>query len=82
MTISCLAVLKVIRFCLVLLILAIMPATGAVAQQADPSGTNLRIGTRVSPPFAMKAADGTWEGISINLLAAVAAKLGGTYQLH
>jgi len=82
LTISCLAVLKVIRFCLVLLMLAIMPATGAVAQQADPSGTNLRIGTRVSPPFAMKAADGTWEGISINLLEAVAAKLGVTSQLQ
>ena len=36
----------------------------------------------MAPPFAMKAADGTWEGISIDLLAAIAAKLGVTYQLQ
>ncbi len=78
----CLRVPSVIRFCLVLMMLAITHPTGALAQQADPSGISLRIGTRVAPPFAMKAADGTWEGISIDLLAAVAAKLGVTYQLQ
>ena len=82
MTLFRLPVPNVMRFCLVLLMLAIMHTPGALAQQADPSGVVRQIGTRVAPPFAMKAADGTWEGISIDLLAAVAARLGVTYQLQ
>jgi polar amino acid transport system substrate-binding protein len=82
LTTTCLPVPNVMRFFLVLFMLSIMPTTGALAQQADPSGLILRIGTKVAPPFAMKAADGAWEGISIDLLAAVADKLGVTYQLQ
>ena len=32
----------------------------------------LVIGTKVAPPFAMKAEDGTWRGISIDLWLRIA----------
>ena len=37
-----------------------------------PSGRELIIGTKEAPPFAMKASDGTWQGISIMLWRRVA----------
>jgi len=42
----------------------------------------LLIGTRVAPPFAMKNANGDWEGISIDLLAALARDAGFAYALQ
>ena len=65
------------------LILAGAAGLAAAQDQALslPAG-DLVIGTRVAPPFAMKAKDGTWYGISIDLLAAVAAKLGVSYRLQ
>ncbi len=47
----------------------------------DLSGAQLRIGTRVAPPFAMRGVDGRWEGISIALLAAIAERLHFRYDL-
>ena len=41
----------------------------------------LVIGTKVSPPFAMKADDGTWTGISIELWKQLASELGDTYEI-
>jgi polar amino acid transport system substrate-binding protein len=34
---------------------------------AMPPERELVIGTKEAPPFAMKASDGTWQGISIQL---------------
>jgi polar amino acid transport system substrate-binding protein len=42
---------------------------------------HLVIGTKPSPPFAMKADDGTWTGISIELWKTVATELGITYDI-
>jgi ABC-type amino acid transport substrate-binding protein len=39
------------------------------------------IGTKEAPPFAMKAADGTWTGISIDLWQQIADLLGVSYTL-
>ena len=66
--------------CLVLAGAAGLAAAQDQAAPLPPGG--LLIGTRVAPPFAMKAEGGTWQGISIDLLAAVAAKLGVSYQLQ
>jgi ABC-type amino acid transport substrate-binding protein len=62
----------------------LMLAAGAGRLPAeDASGSAvLRIGTKPAPPFAMKAEDGRWEGIAIDLLAAVAARLGVAYTLQ
>jgi polar amino acid transport system substrate-binding protein len=41
----------------------------------------LIIGTKEAPPFAMKDADGSWIGISIELWRDIAQKLGVTFRL-
>ncbi|WFR97583.1 transporter substrate-binding domain-containing protein [Rhizobium tumorigenes] len=41
----------------------------------------LVVGTKVAPPFAMKAADGSWTGISIDLWREIADRLGVKYRL-
>jgi polar amino acid transport system substrate-binding protein len=43
--------------------------------------THLVIGTKPSPPFAIKQADGTWTGISIELWRELAESLHATYEL-
>ncbi len=58
-----------------------------LAAQTDPAPAAfpdrpLVIGTRIAPPFAMKNANGDWEGISIDLLAALARDAGFTYTLQ
>jgi ABC-type amino acid transport substrate-binding protein len=47
-------------------VLARAPETLAQVQ-GPPEARELIIGTKVAPPFAMKAEDGTWHGISIDL---------------
>ena len=42
----------------------------------------LVIGTKEAPPFAIKQADGSWQGISINLWEAVAEDLGLRYEFR
>jgi len=41
----------------------------------------LLVGTMVAPPFAMKTADGRWEGLSIELMKMIARDLGVEYEL-
>jgi len=54
------------------------------AQTADTAGVasqrELVIGTKEAPPFAMKAADGAWQGISIDLWRRVADGLHLRYR--
>jgi polar amino acid transport system substrate-binding protein len=42
----------------------------------------LVVGTKVTPPFAMKAQDGTWQGISIDLWRRVANQIHLHYQFQ
>tara|TARA_R110002111_G_scaffold255157_1_gene321221 strand:+ start:8834 stop:9940 length:1107 start_codon:yes stop_codon:yes gene_type:complete len=42
----------------------------------------LKVGTKQSPPFAIKNADGTWTGISIELWKHLAAKLNLEYEFQ
>lgn len=64
--------------------LALMLAFAAhpcLAQPTDAAeGPVLRIGTHAAPPFAMLGEQGQWEGISIDLLAQVAAQAGFRYE--
>src|SRR6516162_9260379 len=56
---------------------------GAVAQTTEPSETReLVIGTKVAPPFAMKAQDGTWHGIGIDLWRHIADQIHLRYRFQ
>ena len=58
-------------------------APGAVAQTTEPSETReLVIGTKVAPPFAMKAQDGTWHGIGIDLWRHIADQIHLRYRFQ
>lgn len=50
------------------------------AAQAEPQ--KFRVGTKVSPPFALKRIDGTWTGISIELWRHIATDLGIEYEFY
>jgi ABC-type amino acid transport substrate-binding protein len=71
----------VVRLILICIVLLALPVS-AVAQSTGTEGRVLQIGTKVAPPFAMKNADGQWEGIAIDLLAALATRLGVNYVLQ
>ena len=58
-----------------------MQPAGADAPNAMPDRV-LIIGTKEAPPFAMKADDGTWTGISINLWRQIADKLHLRYRFQ
>lgn len=70
----------------VLLIFQAVIATGAelppldVNLPAELTTETLIVGTKESPPFAMKNTDGTWSGISIELWAHAAEQLGLAYE--
>jgi polar amino acid transport system substrate-binding protein len=67
------------------LLLAALLVCGATAGDTQPqklTDRTLIVGTKVSPPFAIKNPDGTWRGISIELWRDIAAELGLTYELR
>jgi polar amino acid transport system substrate-binding protein len=49
---------------------------------APPETRELVVGTKVAPPFAMKAEDGTWHGISIDLWQRIANQLQLRYRFQ
>ncbi|MEE9320817.1 MAG: transporter substrate-binding domain-containing protein [Granulosicoccus sp.] len=64
-----------------MLCLAVFFSPGLLAQANDVADViddnkPITVATKVAPPFAMKADDGSWTGISINLWQALAADLG------
>src|SRR5579863_9325566 len=71
-------------------ILAAVSVAAALAQtppgQAQtpnpPEPREMVVGTKVAPPFAMKAADGTWHGISIDLWRRIADQLHLRYRFQ
>jgi polar amino acid transport system substrate-binding protein len=57
------------------------PCRAQTAENADASSQRvLVIGTKEAPPFAMKAADGSWQGISVDLWRHVADQLHLQYR--
>ncbi len=49
---------------------------------ADATARKLVIGTRNVPPFAIKLADGSWDGISIELWREIAAENHWDYEFR
>jgi ABC-type amino acid transport substrate-binding protein len=67
------------------LVLALaVPGAAQITSPATPNPTEreLVVGTKEAPPFAMKARDGSWEGISIELWRHVADQLRLRYRLQ
>ena len=57
-------------------------AGGERTSEAAAPGPILRVGTKESPPFSMKNADGTWSGISIELWKHLSDELNLQYELE
>ncbi len=75
------------RFILLALLgVGVSIACGSVARADDgsppPPSRTLVIGTKVSPPFAMKGEDGTWTGLSIELWREIALDLHLEYRIE
>nr|WP_294505117.1 transporter substrate-binding domain-containing protein [uncultured Rhodopila sp.] len=58
------------------LALVLLPLLAPPLAQAQPPRREVTIGTKEAPPFAIKAPDGTWTGISIELWNRIGGKLG------
>jgi ABC-type amino acid transport substrate-binding protein len=71
---------------LVMPVLVLVPAvaSGAGGQPEDgaPGDRKLVVGTKQTPPFAIKNADSSWSGLSIELWRQIAAELGVSYELR
>jgi ABC-type amino acid transport substrate-binding protein len=65
----------------VTLVLAGPSRTQPVAAPVAPASRELVVGTKEAPPFAMKAADGSWQGISIDLWRRIADQMHLRYRL-
>jgi len=63
----------------VIVILAVVVALGASSAHADDR--HLVVGTKQTPPFAMKNDDGAWTGLSIELWKRIADELHITYDI-
>jgi hypothetical protein len=67
----------------VALLAVLVLAPRAPAQTPElPVTHELVVGTKIAPPFAMKAEDGTWRGISIDLWRRVADQLHLRYRFQ
>lgn len=66
----------------VLLCLTVLVAKSGIVDAQGVSDKKLIVGTKLAAPFAIKNADGTWQGISIELWQTIATKLGLTYELR
>lgn len=61
---------------------AMSTSARADAPPSPPGPRHLIVGTKSSPPFAMKAPDGSWTGLSIELWRQIALDLGATYEVR
>jgi polar amino acid transport system substrate-binding protein len=79
MSLTCSALSKAIILVALLLSTQVTRAE-QVPTASPPQQRTLTIGVKDAPPFAMKAADGVWQGISIDLWRKVARELGLRYE--
>ncbi|WP_229665202.1 transporter substrate-binding domain-containing protein [Croceicoccus mobilis] len=73
-----------LRLLALLALLLPVLSTPAFAQDppsSDSSGDTMIVATREAPPFAMRTADGKWEGLAIGLWDEIAQKEGYDYRL-
>ncbi len=66
---------------IVTLWIVMLLSVNALAHDEKDVPQKLLVGTMVAPPFAMKTADGGWEGLAIELWQAIAKDLGVEYEL-
>jgi len=57
-------------------------AVNAIAQDDNAAPSKVVVGVVDAPPFTMKAKNGKWEGLSIELWQAIAQKLGVEFDLR
>ena len=69
------------RWLIQLGIYALLIAT-VTAQEPDPVQRKLAVGTRHVPPFSIKNADGTWDGLSIELWRTIATDNNWDFDLR
>ena len=67
---------------LCLSLLLIVMSTDVGGQQVSNAPQPLIVGTKESPPFSMKTADGQWTGLSIDLWREIAAELNLQYEFR
>jgi ABC-type amino acid transport substrate-binding protein len=72
--------LKNIKYLLVLFLFMVVFCPYASFTAGPASGKTLIVGTKDTPPFAMKSADGKWTGISIELWRQIAQDLNLSYE--
>jgi polar amino acid transport system substrate-binding protein len=60
----------------------VFSSVNASAQDSRAIPDKMLVGVVDVPPFAMKATDGSWEGLSIELWQAIAQKLGVEFELR
>jgi polar amino acid transport system substrate-binding protein len=74
--------------CIGVLIMMVVVVTGTTLAQSTaraqtlPEARELVVGTKVAPPSAMKAEDGTWYGMSIDLWRRIARDANLRYRLQ
>ena len=73
---------RITAWALLAMLMAVRPITAQSATSAGATDRVLVIGTKEAPPFAMKAADGSWTGISIDLWHRLAEELHLRYCLE
>ena len=57
------------RLLVALTLVMVLVVNVSAAGEKPPPGHTLVVGTKEAPPFSMKAEDGAWTGISIDLRA-------------
>ena len=63
-------------------LLIIVMSTDVGGQQSSSALQPLIVGTKESPPFSMKTADGQWFGLSIDLWRQIAAELNLQFEFR
>ena len=66
---------------IVVLWIVILLSVNALASDEKAVPQKLLVGAMVAPPFAMKTADGRWEGLSIGLIEMITRDLGVEYEI-
>lgn len=70
------------RFVAFFFALAVAMFAANAADAAEPMKTSLVVGTKASPPFAIKNPDGSWSGLAIELWRLVANELGVKFEVR
>jgi polar amino acid transport system substrate-binding protein len=65
-----------------LVLLALVMSVVSPLRASQASERTLIVGTRESPPFVVRQADGSWAGISVELWDAIARDLGYAFELR